>query len=206
MITASVAVAGLAFSLAVSAPAASAAPARFGYRVGYTVQHGWLCNGWRSGMYRCTAHWKVVNGRYVSLNPAWVPSQGSMRGSTHGSTHAPARFSPTKPGRVPYPFGQCTYGAFVLAHDNVGGLGMARDWYVNAIRRGLPTGSVPRVGATVVFAPGVQGASRTEGHVGHVVKLGANGMFLMEAMNDNAGFGRFGFRWVHAGFGVHFIY
>lgn len=214
-ITASLAMAGLVACLALSAPSASAAPG-LRYQLGYSVQHGWLCDGWRSGEYHCTAHWKVVNGRFVSLHESWVPSQGHANssrsgsagksgGAGHHSPPAPVSHPSYKPSHVPYPFGQCTYGAYLLAHDNVGGLGMARDWYYDAMRRGMPTGSAPRVGATVTFQPGVQGASPW-GHVGHVVKIGANGWFLMEAMNDNAGFGRFGFRWVHTGWGVHFIY
>lgn len=204
---------GLVVSVATSAPAADAAPAvPFHYTLGYSIQHGWLCNGWRNGMYHCTAHWKIVDGRYISLNPSWVPSQttsasgtGAKPITTKQVATKQAPYPSGKPSHDPYPFGYCTYGAYLLAHDNVGGLGMARDWYINAVRRGLPTGASPRVGATVTFQPGVQGASSL-GHVGHVVKIGANGTFLMEAMADNAGVGRFGFRWVHTGPGVHFIY
>lgn len=216
-LAATLAVTGLVAGFAASAPAADAAPGTFlHYSRGYSVQHGWLCLGWSNGAYRCTAHWKVVNGHFVSLNPSWVPSQASASSrssqparpsapAARPASSAPLSFHGTKPARIPYPFGQCTYGAYELAHDNVGGLGMARDWYANAVRIGLPTGSAARVGATVVFAPNVQGASPF-GHVGHVVRLGANGAFLMEAMNDVAGFGHFGYRWVHTGPGVHFIY
>lgn len=206
-----VALTGLAIGVATSAPTADAAPAAsFHYTLGYTIQHGWLCNGWRSGAYRCTAHWEVVNGRYVSLNPSWVPSQSTSATRASGTsaqpiTVKPQSYSSGKPSYDPYPFGYCTYGAYLLAHDNVGGLGMAGDWYANAVRRGLPTGTVPQVGATVTFQPYVQGASSL-GHVGHVVQIGANGSFLMEAMADDAGFGHFGYRWVHTGPGVHFIY
>jgi surface antigen len=224
-----VAMTGLVVGIAASAPAAEAAPAApFHYTHGYGIQHGWLCDGWRDGVYRCTAHWKIVNGRYVSFNPSWVPSQSTSASGSRGSHAKPITAKPItakpitvkpitvkplpypsyprgKPSHVPYPFGVCTYGAYLLAHDNVGGLGMARDWYADAVRRGLPTGTVPRVGATVTFQPFVQGASAL-GHVGHVVRIGANGAFLMEAMADVAGFGRFGFRWVHTGPGVHFIY
>lgn len=185
------------------------------YRRGYTVQHGWLCYGWPNGAYRCTAHWRWQDGRLVSLNTAWLPN-----GLTLASVHTTARKAvkrivarakaksvtySAKP-RNTYAYGECTWGAMALAHDNVNGLGNARDWFANARARGMPTGYTPRVGATVTFQPGVQGASWQYGHVGHVVAVGAGGSFEMEAMNDSAGWGRFAFRWVHTGWGVGFIY
>lgn len=172
---------------------------------GYSVQGSWLCYGWASGAYHCTQHWRGTPGHYVSLHPSWVPSQvSSQSGAPTLAAAAPATFE----ARVvnTYPFGQCTWGAQALApHENLNGLGNAKDWLWNAQRRGLPTGYTPRVGATVVFQPGVQGASWL-GHVGHVVAIGANGAFEMEAMNDAAGWGRYAFRWVHTGWGVAFIY
>lgn len=180
---------------------AHASAASLRYERGYSVQAGgWLCYGWRSGAYHCTRHWRVSGGRYVSLNPGWVPSEGSATSSsTLRPLSAPVRYLNA------YPFGQCTYGAAALRPDeNLNGLGNARDWLWRAQARGLPTGYSPRVGATVVFQPGVQGASWL-GHVGHVVRIGAGGAFLMEAMNDSGGWGRYSFRWVHTGPGVGFI-
>lgn len=172
------------------------------YQRGYSVQGSWLCLGYANGSYHCTQHWRLSDGRYISLNPAWVPSQGSAAPSAQIVTTA--SYSVTV--RNTYPYGQCTYGAQALdPHENLSGLGNAGQWFSNAQARGLPTGYTPRVGATVVFAPGVQGASWL-GHVGHVVQLGAGGSFLMEAMNDSAGWGHYAYRWVHVGSGVGFIY
>lgn len=169
------------------------------YQRGYSVQGSWLCYGWPSGAYHCTQHWRRSGGRYASLNPSWVPSQGSAQTSHLSSVHTVAV-------RNTYPFGQCTWGAQQLRLDeNLSGLGNAGQWLRNAERRGLPTGYTPRVGATVVFAPGVDGASWL-GHVGHVVAIGSGGRFEIEAMNDAAGWGRYAFRWVQMRAGVSFIY
>ena len=174
------------------------------YVRGYSVQGNWLCYGWATGAYHCTQHWRGTPGHYISLNPPWVPSQMSS-----GQSNVPTKAATlTASAHVvnTYPFGQCTYGAQALRPDEyLGGLGNAAQWFWNARARGLPTGYTPRVGATVVFQPGVQGASWL-GHVGHVVAIGANGAFLMEAMNDANGWGRYAYRWVHTGPGVGFIY
>jgi surface antigen len=164
--------------------------------------NSWLCYGWPSGAYHCTQRWSRVNWRYVSYNPSWVPSEGSAQTSVHATTYTVAYSA--KPANT-YPYGQCTFGAEQLAHDNVNGLGNARDWLWNAQRRGLPTGYTPRVGATVVFQPGVDGASWL-GHVAHVVAVGSGGRFEIEAMNDAAGWGRYAFRWVQMRGGIAFIY
>lgn len=175
------------------------------YRRGYSVQGTWLCYGWASGTYHCTQRWHRSGSSIVSDHPSWVPNGLSGSVTTGDATGGAMTTAYTARPANAYPFGQCTYGAEALAHDNLNGLGNARDWLANAQRRGLPTGATPRVGATVVFQPFVQGASWL-GHVGHVVALGTNGTFEMEAMNDNAGWGRFSFRWVHVGSGVGFIY
>lgn len=190
-----------------SAPAAHAAGSHLHYRRGYSIQGRWLCFGWSNGAFHCTTRHKG----YRSLNPSWVPVIGKPSAKARAKARKPVhklavrRSAPVGHSPNSYPFGQCTWGAAHLAHDNVNHLGNAGMWYINAIRRGLPVGSIARVGATVVFAPGVQGASGI-GHVGHVVKVLPGGFFLMEAMNDNAGWGRFGFRIAHQGWGVHFIY
>lgn len=203
-------IAGVLALTTLSALASSPAHAQgvtFRYQRGYSVQHGsWLCFGFSDGAYHCTQHWRRSGGRYVSLNPAWVPSEGSASQTSHSSVVSVHTSAYHASYRNTYPWGQCTFGAAALRPDeNLSGLGNAGQWYVNARARGLPTGTTPRIGATVVFAPGVQGASWL-GHVGHVVKIGSGGSFLMEAMNDSAGWGRYAFRWVHVGWGVHFIY
>jgi surface antigen len=82
-------------------------------------------------------------------------------------------------------------------------------WAINARNRGLSVGSTPRVGATVVFAPGVQGASSL-GHVAHVVAV-SGGRFEVSEMNyyggsPPGGFGKVDYRWTYPGSGVSFIY
>lgn len=188
--------------------AVHAASASFYYKTGYSIQNGWLCYGWSNGTYHCTSHWHYSNGVAISDNPSWVPNvtqpapqpppapSGSVAWQGGSSNH--------------YPWGQCTWGAAHLAYDNVDYLGNAKDWTHNAARRGRPTGTSPRLNATVVFQPGVQGASWQYGHVAHVVRLGSNGSFEVEEMNVSGvaggGFGRFSYRWVHTGYGVSFIY
>src|SRR5690242_7875099 len=63
-----------------------------------------------------------------------------------------------------YPWGSCTWLAEDRATRDLNGLGNAKDWAAHARARGLSVSSRARVGATVVFAPGVQGASSL-GHV-----------------------------------------
>jgi surface antigen len=107
-----------------------------------------------------------------------------------------------------YSWGWCTSGAAMLAHDNVSRLGNAASWTRNAAARGMATGYTPRAGATVVFQPGVQGAS-SGGHVAHVVAVYSNGWFLVAETAfwwNGGGFGRVSYRYAHAGSGVSFIY
>lgn len=96
----------------------------------------------------------------------------------------------------------------MMAHDNVSGLGYAASWARNAAARGMATGWAPRAGATVVFQPGVQGASGA-GHVAHVVAVYSNGWFLIAETAfwwNGGGFGRVSYRYAHTGWGVNFIY
>lgn len=96
----------------------------------------------------------------------------------------------------------------MMAHDNVSGLGYAASWARNAAGRGMAVGSSPVAGATVVFQPGVQGASSL-GHVGHVVSVYSNGWFLIAETSftfNGGGFGRVSYRYAHTGYGVSFIY
>lgn len=184
------------------------ASAALSYRPGYSVQGSWLCYGWASGAYRCTQHWyRASSGALISTNTAWVPN-GLASGGAAGVAGGPMTLAYTARPANSYPWGQCTWGAMALARDNVSGLGNAGAWLANAQRRGMATGSTPRVGATVVYQPYVQGASWL-GHVAHVVRVNANGSFLVEEMNYvgyGGGFGRFSYRTSWTGWGVAFIY
>jgi CHAP domain-containing protein len=106
-------------------------------------------------------------------------------------------------------FGWCTwYASYRRQGEPLMQLGNAAAWAWNAPRHGLHTGRTPAVGATVVFQPGVQGASGV-GHVGHVEKVYSNGWFLISEMSfywNGGGWGRVSFRYVHVGPGVSFIY
>jgi hypothetical protein len=57
------------------------------WQSGYYLDNGWLCYGWPSGAYHCTAWWHKDGGTYVSDNPAWVPHVGQGGVST---TYHPA--------------------------------------------------------------------------------------------------------------------
>lgn len=191
----------LAGGAALPAPAAHAAPPSV------TVVRG-------DTMSRIAARHHLSLGQLIRANPQ-VKNPNRIYPGQHlnlvGGSAAPAKSAPAKSfpkGRNTYPFGQCTFGAAALAHNNVNGLGNAKDWLWKAKARGMSVGSTPRTGATVVFAPGVQGASRL-GHVAHVVRVNANGTFVIEEMNFfglGGGFGKMSFRTVHAGAGVGFIY
>jgi len=105
-------------------------------------------------------------------------------------------------------FGNCTWYAW-YRHQNepLMQLGNAAQWAYNARAHGLTVTSTPVVGSTVVFQPGVQGAS-PEGHVAHVEAVYANGWFLVSEMSfywNGGGFGRVSYRYAHVGAGVSFI-
>jgi surface antigen len=106
-------------------------------------------------------------------------------------------------------FGQCTWWAQYQRRDeNLEHMGNAQYWAGGARARGYTVSNVPRVGATVVFQPGVQGAGGA-GHVAHVIKLYPDGWFLISEMNfyfDGGGWGRVDYRFAHTAWGVQFIY
>ena len=109
-----------------------------------------------------------------------------------------------------YEFGVCTWWAWYMRRDEpqLGTLGYASNWISAANAKGMRTGYAPAVGATVVFQPGVQGASGS-GHVGHVVQLLGGGWFIISEMNfywNGGGWGRVDYRYAHTGSGVAFIY
>jgi len=210
-----VAVAVLSATVTVGAPAttAHAAAGSLHYQQGLYLDDGWLCRGWSNGSYHCTAHWHWSNGRLISDNPSWVPNNGgSWTAPSHPASQPNGYSGPISYGgggsTAGYPFGSCTWGAARLSWDNVTYLGNAKDWFWNARARGMATGYTPRVGATVVYQPGVQGASGL-GHVAHVVAVYGNGTFEVEEMSYygyGGGWGIFSYRtsWVQPG--VSFIY
>jgi hypothetical protein len=106
-------------------------------------------------------------------------------------------------------WGFCTwYAQYRRPSEGLRFLGNAWQWAYNAPKHGLRTGTVPVVGATVVFQPGVLGASAL-GHVGHVEAVYSGGWFLISEMNmtwNGGGFGRVSFRYARVVSGVSFIY
>jgi surface antigen len=106
-------------------------------------------------------------------------------------------------------FGSCTWYAWYRHRgEPLMKLGNAASWASNAASHGLSTGKTPVVGATVVFQPGVQGAS-SGGHAGHVEAIYSNGWFLISEMSfywNGGGWGKVNYRYVHTGAGVNFIY
>jgi surface antigen len=104
-------------------------------------------------------------------------------------------------------FGVCTWWAW-YNQQSEGILGNGKDWTRNAKARGYPTGETPVVGATVVFQPGVEGASAL-GHVGHVEEVLTGGWFVISEMNfywNGGGWGRVDYRYVQMEPGVSFVY
>ena len=112
-------------------------------------------------------------------------------------------------GFYSWAFGQCTWWAqYERRDENLMHMGNAQYWASGARARGYSVGYAPRVGATVVFQPGVQGAGGA-GHVAHVVKVYPDNWFLVSEMNfywNGGGWGRVDYRFAHAGSGVQFIY
>ncbi|BCW73459.1 CHAP domain-containing protein [Arthrobacter sp. NicSoilB8] len=64
-------------------------------------------------------------------------------------------------------------------------LGSAVTWKAGWDAKGWPTGSTPRVGAVVWYAPGAGGADSTFGHVAVVKAVNADGTYLEEGYNGN---------------------
>jgi len=169
----------------------------------------------------------VPNGVSSSSSASSSSSGGSHAGGTHPSggggatSAAPAGIGPwvrpagyyaygmSSRGFYSNLFGWCTwYAAYRHQNEPLMQLGNAAAWAWNAPRHGLHTGTSPAAGATVVFQPGVQGAS-SMGHVGHVEKVYSNGWFLISEMSfywNGGGWGRVSYRYVHTGPGVSFIY
>jgi hypothetical protein len=64
-------------------------------------------------------------------------------------------------------------------------LGSALSWRDGWNARGWPTGTAPRVGAVVWYAPGAGGADPTYGHVAVVKEVKDNGTYVEEGYNGN---------------------
>lgn len=91
------------------------------------------------------------------------------------------------------------------------------NWWPEVMNPGRPNllwgnyrrGSTPVPGATVVFAPGVQGAS-SAGHYARVVAVYPGGHWLLiSEMNfywRGGGFAKVSYRYIHTGAGISFIY
>jgi surface antigen len=207
---------------------ASAHGAGFAWKSGYSIQHGYLCYGWADHALHCTLHWHRVNGTPVS-NTSWVPNIGTSNASS-GTSGSVGQLKPAPSGIsqwAPVPghpafavsrprnnfygvaFGQCTWWAQWKRRDeNLRGMGNAWQWAAGARARGYRTGLTPRIGATVVFQPGVQGASNL-GHVAHIEDVYRGGWFMVSEMNffwNGGGWGRVDYRYAHVGPGVSFIY
>lgn len=80
-----------------------------------------------------------------------------------------------------YTFGWCTWYAanrrIQLGNPVPANLGNAYSWYARAVRAGLPTGNVPRVGAVTVDEPG--------NHVTVVEQINGDGSFWVSEMNSS---------------------
>jgi surface antigen len=130
--------------------------------------------------------------------------------SSHVLIHPDSNLSSSTTYANRYPWGQCTWwAAQSKLTENLESLGNAYLWATNAHRRGISIGSTPRVGATAVFGPWVQGAGSL-GHVAHVIAVSGK-RFEVSEMNfyggtPRGGFGRVDYRWATAGSGVTFIY
>jgi surface antigen len=106
-------------------------------------------------------------------------------------------------------FGQCTWWAHYKRPDeNFAGMGDAWNWANAARSRGYTVTTTPAPNSTIVFAPGVQGASSL-GHVAHVEQVLTGGWVLISEMNfywNGGGFARVDYRYAQAGSGVWFIH
>ncbi len=120
-------------------------------------------------------------------------------------------FAVTEPSPDPWAssWGQCTWWAQYKRQDeDFSGFGNAMSWDENARARGYTVTSTAAANATVVFEPGVQGAS-SQGHVSHVEKILTGGWVLVSEMNfywNGGGFARVNYRYIHVGAGVWFIH
>ena len=225
------------FAAIASQASTSHAASAVHYAKGYSIQGSWLCYGWAS-YYHCTQHWRMVNGHPVSLVPGFVPNLRGIRtasgGSHSGTTITTADRTATQDTtnqpcheRVVFPssirqwtvpsgcyarifrpgprnyvsrpsYGYCNWWPEVLSPH-----------YAGSTVLHLASHARPRIGATVFFAPRVQGAS-AEGHYARVVAIAPGGYWvLITEMNfywRGGGFARVDYRYIHVGSGVSFRY
>jgi hypothetical protein len=208
------------------------------YHRGYTLENAygkrWLCYGWSSGVYHCTAHWHWSGGQAISDNTAWVPRGASASGqggsASGGPSPAAQRFSTAGE--------PCQSTNFWVAHisqwavppscyANIyspnpanyvfrSGFGWC-NWWVEVMHPNQPDilwgsehrrSGVPTPGAAVFFSGGVQGAD-WNGHYAQVVAVSPGGYWvLVSEMNfawRGAGWQRVDYRYIHVGPGVTFI-
>ena len=196
---------------------------------GYSVQSGWLCYGWPT-FYHCTSHWTLVDGRYLSYNAPFVPSQSTQSTqSTPVSSPGPSSLTTGQPCHTAVLWPR-TISAWAVPLGCYGGIYRPSpaayvprpsygwcNWWPEVLHPWLsgyaalhqPGHSSPRVSAVVFFAPGVQGASRA-GHYAQVVAVAPGGYWLLiTEMNfyyRGGGFARVDYRYVHVGAGVSFRY
>lgn len=177
-----------------------------------------------------TSPWQAVAFTYAMGGGAGpgvnVPKNAGGNAPNKKTSPPPSRSSwhPTDPwayvqpayqAHEPWPdsmagaWGYCTWWANHTFHRNLIGMGDAWRWTHSARERSYPTGSHARAGATVIFAPGVEGAGGL-GHVAHVEQVyGDSGWFLVSEMNfywNGGGWARVSFRYAYEGWGVRFIY
>jgi surface antigen len=138
----------------------------------------------------------------------------STDGPYSNSTPPPgyASFAPKEPSPDPYAgaWGQCVWWAqYKRPDENFIGLGDAKNWANGARARGYTVTQLPVDNATVVFMPGIQGASSSAGHVSHVEEILTGGWVLVSEMNfafNGGGWARVDYRYIHVGTGVYFIH
>ena len=192
------------------------------YQRGYYLDHGWLCYGWSSGAFHCTAHWHYVGNTAVSDNVGWVPRQAGLPAVPAGSLgKGPATMPATQvasstagqPCRSATMFvptisqwtvpPSCYANVYTPNPANYvyrSGFGWC-NWWPEVLHPAQPDilwgsryhrSGVPTPGAAVAFAGGVQGADLV-GHFAQVVGVAPGGTWvLISEMN---------FLWRGAGFG-----
>lgn len=166
----------------------------------------------------------VVKHRTISKSTGARPTSAPVStGGSSGFTGGGGGYNPWAPvpGHPSYgmgdfagdpyssSFGVCTWYAWYRHRSEpLASFGSALNWVSAARAHGLSVGYTPAVGATVVFAPGVEGAGGG-GHVGHVEAVLGGGWFIISEMNfyfNGGGWGRVNYRYVYVRSGVSFIY
>ena len=147
------------------------------------------------------------------IPPTPTPHSAPPAGPYSINTPPPgySSFAVSEPSPDPWAgsFGQCTWwAAYKRSDESFAGFGDAWNWANAAQARGYTVTTTPADNATVVFAPGVEGASSL-GHVSHVEQVLSDGWVLVSEMNfywNGGGFARVDYRYVYAGDGVWFIH